>query len=70
MNGDQMPIGGHKRKYDPKHAQKIKEGGIKAQIIAKETTEKHLKEDVPKAEEILIQGLAEVENPNIESAKK
>ena len=70
MNGDHMPIGGHRRKADPKHAQAIKEGGKIAQKIAKETTEKHQKEDVPKAEELLLEGLEEVENEHLKSAKK
>ena len=55
--GDYMPTGGHKRKYDPKHAQAIKEGGEKAQKIARETEAQHLQEDVPKAEENLLQDL-------------
>jgi len=70
MNGDHMPIGGHRRKADPKHAQAIKEGGKIAQKIQKETVEKHLKEDVPKAEELLLEGLEEVESPDINKAKK
>jgi len=68
--GDYMPTGGHKRKYDPKHAQAIKEGGKKAQKIAKETEAQHLKEDVPKAEENLLQDLEKVENSHLESATK
>lgn len=70
MNGDHMPVGGHRRKSDPKHAQKIKEGGKIAQKIAKETTELHQKEDIPKAEAELLQELEGVENSHLESAKK
>ncbi|MFH0837770.1 MAG: hypothetical protein V1880_00705 [Patescibacteria group bacterium] len=68
--GDYMPTGGHRRKADPKHARKIKEGGRKAQKIAKETTSKHLQEEVPLAEEELLKALEEVKNSNIKSAKK
>lgn len=68
--GDFMPMGGHKRNYDPKHAKKIKEGGKKAQIIQKETTQKHLEEDVPKAEEELLQELESIENQNLDKVKK
>jgi hypothetical protein len=60
MNGDHLPISGHKRKYDPAHAKKIKEGGKRAQKIHKETTEKHQKEDVPKAEEELQKDLESI----------
>jgi len=70
MNGDHMPIGGHKKKSDPAHAQAIKEGGIKAQQIAKATTEQHQKEDVPKAEEELLQELQNVENHDLNKATK
>lgn len=62
MNGDHMPVGGHRRKADPIQAQKIREGGKRAQKIAKETTEKHQKEEVPKAEEILLQELNNLKN--------
>ena len=68
--GDHMPIGGHRRKFDPKHAQKIKEGGKKAQKIAKETTQQHQEVDVPQAEEELLQDLKGVENSNLEKATK
>ena len=70
MNGDLMPIGGHKRKFDPKYARQIKKGGKKEQKIAEETTEKHLKEDVPQAEKELLQNLENIKNSNIKSAKK
>lgn len=65
-----MPAGGHRRKADPKHAQAIKEGGKKAQKIAKDTTAKHQQEEVPKAEELLLEGLEEIENTDLKSAKK
>lgn len=68
--GDFMPIGGHRRKFDPKHAKQIKEGGKKAQKIAKETTAKHQQVEVPKAEEELLKDLAEVENGKLNKAKK
>ena len=70
MNGDLMPSGGHRRKADPKHAQAIKEGGKKAQKIAKETTAKHQAEEVPKAEELLLEGLEGIEDKHLESAQK
>ena len=41
-----------------------------AQKIAKETTELHLKEDVPKAEELLSEELQTIEDPNINKATK
>jgi hypothetical protein len=70
MNGDLMPMSGHRRKADPKHAQKIKEGGKKAQKIAKETTAKHQAEEVPKAEEELLKDLEQVENNKLTKAEK
>ncbi len=70
MNGDHYAGGGHHRKADPKHVQAIKEGGIKAQKIAKETTAKHEEEEVPKAEEQLLQELTNIENSHLKSATK
>ena len=70
MNGDLMPTGGHHRKADPKHAKAIKEGGKIAQKIAKESTAIHQAEDVPKAEELLLEGLEGLEDSHLESAKK
>ena len=55
--GDLMPIGGHRRKYDPKHAQKIKEGGKKAEKIRKKSNRHHKAVEVPKAEEELLEDL-------------
>ena len=58
--GDHMPIGGHKRKVDPKHVQAIKEGGKKAKQI-RELADKHQQEiDAPKAEEDLLKELEEL----------
>jgi hypothetical protein len=70
MNGDLMPIGGHKRKYDPAYAKKIKEGGKLAKKIHEETVAKHKEEDIPQAEENLLADLEQIENPKIEQAKK
>ena len=70
MNGDHMPIGGHKRKYDPVHAKKIKEGGKLADKIHKESTAKHKAEDVPQAEEELLKNLEDINNTHIHEAKK
>ena len=70
MNGDLMPIGGHKRKYDPAYAKKIKEGGKLAKQIHDESIAKHKEEDVPKAEENLLADLEKIDNPNIEKAQK
>jgi len=61
MNGDLMPIGGHRRKYDPKHAKKIREGGKKAQQIAKASAKEHESAEVPKAEEELLEALENIE---------
>ena len=60
MNGDYMPSGGHKRKHDPKHAQKIKEGGKKADAIRKKADEHHKTVDEPAAEEKLLKDLEEL----------
>ncbi|MDH5597457.1 MAG: hypothetical protein OEY44_05085 [Candidatus Peregrinibacteria bacterium] len=70
MNGDLMPIGGHKKKYDPKHAQKIKEGGKRAEEIRKKTVEAHQQEEVPIAEDNLLKELEEVQTDHLEKAKK
>ncbi len=55
--GDHMPIGGHKRKYDPKHAEAIKEGGKRAKEIGEKTRAEHQAVEVPKAEEDLLKDL-------------
>jgi len=70
MNGDLMPIGGHKRKYDPKHAQKIKEGGKKAEEIRQASIAQHKAEEVPVAEENLLKDLEDIQNNQLEKAKK
>ena len=58
--GDFIPTGGHRRKYDPKHAQKIKEGGKRADIIHKKAMEEHKKVDVPAAEDELLKDLEDI----------
>jgi len=60
--GDLMPIGGHKRKRDPKRAKKIREGGKKADAIRKKTDEHHEKVEVPIAEEKLLEDLEQIPN--------
>lgn len=55
--GDYMPIGGHKRRYDPKYAQKIKEGGKKAEQIRKTSSHHHKSVEIPAAEEELLKDL-------------
>jgi len=55
--GDLMPIGGHRRKRDPKRAKKIIEGGKKADAIRKKSNEHHKKIEVPIAEEQLEKDL-------------
>ena len=55
--GDHMPSGGHRRKYDPKHAQKIIEGGKKADKIRQETNHHHKTVEEPAAEEKLLKDL-------------
>lgn len=70
MNGDLMPSGGHHRKADPKYAKKIREGGKKAQKIAKETVALHLQEDVPQAEEELLRELENLNNDHYKNSKK
>ena len=58
--GDFMPIGGHRKKYDPKHAQKIKEGGKKADAIRQKAMEEHKSVDVPAAEDELLKDLENI----------
>ena len=60
--GDFMPSGGHKKKYDPKHAKKIKEGGKIADKIHKKTEAHHAAEEVPAAEDQLLQDLDQMPN--------
>jgi hypothetical protein len=55
--GDLMPIGRHRKKRDPKYAQKIREGGKKADRIRKKSNEHHKKVEVPIAEEQLLKDL-------------
>ena len=68
--GDFMPIGGHRRKVDPAHAKKIREGGKIADKIRKESVAKHKTEDIPKAEADLLAALEDMENGQIKKAKK
>ena len=71
MNGDHMPGGGHRRKKATKQQiAKMIEGGKKAQEIERKTRAQHEQEEVPKAEEKLLQDLEGVENTHLESAKK
>lgn len=58
--GDYAPQGGHRRRYDPKHAAAIKKGGKKAQQIAKDTRVHHQTVEVPQAEEELMKELEEL----------
>ncbi|MBU0577923.1 hypothetical protein KJ742_07390 [Patescibacteria group bacterium] len=58
--GDYMPRGGHKRKYDPKYAQKVKEGGKRAETIREKTNRHHKAVEVPAAEEELLKDLEEI----------
>ena len=60
--GDLMPVGGHRRKADPKKIQKIKEGGKKADKIHKKTEAHHEKHEVPKAENELMKDLEQLNN--------
>ena len=55
--GDFMPIGGHRRKHDPKHAKAIKEGGKKADAIRKKTDLHHKVIEEPIADEQLLKDL-------------
>lgn len=70
MSEDIMPAGGHRRKADPAYAKKIREGGKKAQQIAKDTHALHEKEDVPLAEEELLKDLANFNNNHLKNSKK
>lgn len=54
-------MGGHRRRYDPAHAAAIKKGGKLAQQIAKKTRAEHQENEVPQAEEELMQALEELE---------
>lgn len=60
--GDFTPVGGHRRRYDPTRAAAIKQGGKKAQQIAKATGTHHQVIEVPQAEEELMKELEELEN--------
>jgi len=55
-----MPTGGHRKKHDPKHAQKIKEGGKLADEIHKKAVEYHKTHDEPAAEEQLEKDLENI----------
>lgn len=58
--GDHMPIGGHRRKIDPKKVAEIKKGGKKADAIRKKADAHHKAEEVPKAEEDLLKDLEQI----------
>ena len=68
--GDFMPIGGHRRKADPKLIKKIKEGGKKADQIRQKADEHHHAHDVPKAEEELLKDLDSINNNHKNNHKK
>ena len=55
-----MPRGGHRRRYDPKHAKKIKEGGKLADKIRKQSNRHHKEEEIPQAEEELLKDLENI----------
>jgi hypothetical protein len=59
--GDLMPTGGHRRKSDPKRAQKIREGGKIAETIRQKSNEHHKKVEEPIAEEQLLRDLKQLE---------
>jgi len=62
--GDYIPPA-RKRRYDPKHAAAIKQGGKKAQKILKNSSHEHLAVEVPAAEEELLKDLETLdENSN------
>lgn len=68
--GDYMPVGGHRRKADPAHAQAIKKGGEEAERIRKRTIAEHQQKEVPQAENELLKDLKEVENNHLKKATK
>lgn len=70
MDGELMPQGGHHKKADPAYAQKLREGGKKAQQIARDTHAQHQKEDIPQAEEQLLKDLATIEDSRLKSKHK
>ncbi len=59
--GDFMPVGGHRRKHDPKHAKKVREGGKIADAIREKTNQHHKAIEVPKAEEELLKDLDQID---------
>lgn len=56
--GDFMPGGRHRKRYDPRHARKIKAGGKRAQQIAALSKKHHQEVEVPVAEAQLEKDLA------------
>lgn len=62
--GDFMPVGRHRRRYDPDYAKKLREGGKKAAEIRKKASRHHGAIEVPKAEEQLLKDLEALEKKN------
>ncbi|MBN1258790.1 hypothetical protein JXA05_03470 [Candidatus Peregrinibacteria bacterium] len=62
--GDYMPTGHHRRRYDPKAAKRIREGGKKADAIRQLSVKQHQEHEVPAAEEELQKALEAMENNN------
>jgi hypothetical protein len=60
--GDLLPSGGHRRRYDPAYVKKILEGGKKADEIRRKALEHHKKEEEPLAEEELMKELKKLNN--------
>jgi hypothetical protein len=59
--GDFMPTGGHQRRYDPKRAQKIREGGKIADKVRKTANQHHREQEVPAAEAQLLKELEKLD---------
>jgi hypothetical protein len=58
--GELMPSGGYHRKADPKHLQKILEGGKKAKEIRKHADDHHKSEEEPVADDQLMKDLQNI----------
>jgi len=58
--GDYIPTGGHRKKADPKHAKDLKKGGKIADTIHQKAEEYHKANDVPIAEDQLLQDLKKI----------
>ncbi len=62
MNLDSHTFGGHPKRTDPRHAQQIRQGGKKADLIHQTAETHHKAAEIPAAEAELEKELGQIKN--------